>query len=73
MILSNSFADRIGIQDSTSHGLRNMVLWANQSAESSEVDVFAFDGERYVRSRCYQAREGSTSPGPVKVTKCNAQ
>lgn len=73
LILSNAFADRIGIQNSTNHGLRNLVLWANQSAQTSEVDVFTFDGERYLRSRCYQAKEDGISPGEVRLIECPAQ
>ena len=73
LILSSAFADRIGIQDSTAHGLRNLVLWANLSAETSEVDLFVFDGERYVRSRCFQAKGDGTSPGEVRVMKCPAR
>jgi hypothetical protein len=73
LILSNAVADRVGVQTSTSHGLPTIVLSANQSAAASEVDVFEFDGQRYVRTQCYLAGDAEGLRGSVQSIGCGSK
>ncbi len=53
LLLSNAVGDALGLMEAEG-GWRPIVLFANQSVESSAVTVYAFTGERYQPRSCYR-------------------
>jgi hypothetical protein len=46
-------AQTFGLEQQTSHGIRNLVLGMHASATQQDYTVWAFDGRTYVPSRCF--------------------
>ena len=64
----SGIADEVLLSEQTSHELRNVVLKANNSADTSEVILFVFDGQKYNSDTCYlETNRGSSAKSTQKV------
>ncbi len=66
LVLRGVSADAVGFQSQMTNGFKNVVASANMSAESSAVNVFAYDGRKYVKQSCYEHSSTSTKEVPCK-------
>ena len=53
VVLPEAFADGFGLSRTTHHGVYDLAVSANESADANSITLFAFDGSRYRRSKCY--------------------
>jgi hypothetical protein len=58
VVLNESAIEGFSITKQTHHGLYDIELSANDSAETSTLYVMKFDGSVYHFSHCYQVKEG---------------
>ncbi|MBV9608758.1 MAG: hypothetical protein JO187_04295 [Acidobacteria bacterium] len=66
LVLNGVSADAVGFEPQTTNGLKNVVASANTSAESSVLNVFAFNGRKYVKQSCYERGPASAKQVPCK-------
>jgi len=66
LVLNGVPADAVGFQSRMTNGFKNVVASANMSAESSAVQVFAYDGHKYVRQSCFEHTTTATKQVPCK-------
>jgi hypothetical protein len=54
LVLNGVSADAVGFQSQMTNGFKNVVASANMSVDTSAVQVFAYDGHKYVRQGCFE-------------------
>ena len=59
LVLPASWAEWAGLLAQRQGDLRDVFLSTRQSADASELLVYAFDGRIYRRKKCYRERSGS--------------
>lgn len=57
-LLLAAFGDEVGIQERSNNGLRNVVVVGHLSADADSLVMYAFDGETYQPSECYERTGG---------------
>ena len=74
MVLRETAVDGFAITKETHHGLYDVKLSANDSAESSTLYLAAFDGTEYHFSHCFHVTErGANHSSPIPCPKENTE
>ena len=61
-VLPEAFADGFGLSRTSHGGVYDLAVAGNESAESSSLTVFAFDGSRYRRNKCFHVAGKVVTP-----------
>ena len=75
VVLQDAVIDGFAVSKELHHGLYDVKLSANQSAETSVISVMAFNGTEYHASRCFLVTEksGSKRITPIACPAENSQ
>ena|SRR5438876_112504 len=71
-LVLSGLADDILLAQQKTRGLRNIMLKANESADSTGLVLFTFDGKKYAVHECYRESTGNRGSGQksVKTIPC---